>query len=91
MKTAVLRMKGRQWSYFQLLAALELDPVSETMLAWVWLQQVVGFAADSAPSACATSVRRSETLLWDSTQLLSEPLGPSLWAAEGAASSKLAW
>lgn len=53
--------------------------------------QVVGFAADAAPSACATFEKRSRTLWWGSTPQLSGPPALSLWAAEDAVSSKQVW
>lgn len=65
--------------------ALAMSPVV------VWSPEFAGFAADAAPSACATSERKSETCRWDSTPQLSAPPAPSLWAAEGAVSSKLVW
>lgn len=61
------------------------------MPVFVRSPQLAGSVADAAPSACATSARKSETWQWDSTPQLSAPLGPSLWAAEGAVSSKLVW
>lgn len=61
------------------------------MPVFVGLPQLAGSVADAAPSACATSARKSETWQWDSTPQLSAPLAPSLGAAEGAVSSKLVW
>lgn len=42
--------------------------------------------ADAAPSACATSERRSETWQQNSTPQLPAPLAKFLWAAGGAVS-----
>lgn len=68
-QTVALKVKGLLWSHFQLLVsgfAWEMMPA--------WLPQVVGSAADAAPSVGATSEKRSEIWRWDSTQQLSGPL-----------------
>lgn len=54
----------------------------ESGLAPLRLPQV----ADAAPSACATSERRSETWQWNSTPQLPAPPAQFLWAAGGAVS-----
>lgn len=57
----------------------------ESGLAPLRLPQV----ADAAPSACATSEKRSETWQWNSTPQLPAPLAQFLWAAGGAVSLTL--
>lgn len=84
----MLKMKGLLWSRFQL---LEPGPAWEMTLVSEGPPQVVGFAADAAPSASATFEKRSQTLRWGSTPQLSAPLARSLWAAEDAVSSAQAW
>lgn len=92
-KTAELRMtmKEQPQSHFQLLVSgSELEPgfVRVRMPAFAGPPRAAGFAAGAAPSACATSEKRSGTLRRDSTPQLSEPLALSPWAVEGAVSSK---
>lgn len=93
-RTAALRTTTKEppRSHFPLLVSgSEPGPgcVWARMPAFVGPQRAAGFAAAAAPSACATSGRTSETLQRDSTRRLAEPPAPSLWAAEGAVSSKL--
>lgn len=57
----------------------------ESGLASLTLPQVV----DAAPSACATSERRSEIWQWNSTPQLPAPLAPFLLAAGDAVSLML--
>ena len=78
-QTAVLKVKGLLRSHFQLLVSgSPLEPGFAWEMMSVRLPQVVGFAADAAPSVGATSERRSEIWQWDSTQQLSGPLALSL-------------
>ena len=93
MKTAVLKMWILLSRHSQRVSGSALEPG----LAWVTTPefgqspQVAGSVADAAPSACATSARKSETWQWDSKPQLFAPLAPSLLAAEVAVSSKLEW